>query len=382
MKRTKVLHVLSELAWGGVPMRTLELTRYVDSERYDLCFCTTVGAVDDFENQIEMAGGRVVTIPYDLVRFGRRFTSFLCQERFDAVHSHLYYQSGNILRLAARCRVPIRVAHFRSSSERPRTSWRRKCEGAILRHWIRRYATDILAVSEEAMTKAWHQNWRSDPRCRVVYNGLDLRPFENPPDRDGVRKELDVPNDAFVCIHVGRMATPKNHRRLVEIFAALLRQRQDAYLLLIGFGDKSIETDVRQRVDELGINQRVRFCGMRKDVPRLLMAADVMVFPSLWEGLPGVVLEACAAGVPVVASNLQTVREIASRLPGIEIVSLEDSNEAWASRIAWPIGGCDANRNSQTRTSRLRDSGFSIETHAEVMCSIWDGQQFAMPVGG
>lgn len=363
-------------------MRTLELTRYVDSERYDLCFCTTVGAVDDFDNQIEMAGGRVVTIPYDLVRFGTRFARFLRQERFDAVHSHLYYQSGNILRLAARCRVPIRVAHFRSSSERPRTLWRRKFEGAILRHWIRRYATDILAVSEEAMKKAWNENWRSDPRCRVVYNGLDLRPFENPPDREGVRKELAVPKDAFVCIHVGRMATPKNHRRLVEIFAALLRQRQDAYLLLIGFGDKNIEAAVRQRVDELGITERVRFCGMRKDVPRLLMASDVMVFPSLWEGLPGVVLEACAAGVPVVASNLQTVREIASRLPGIEIVSLDDSDEAWASRIAWPIGGCDANRNSQTRTSRLRDSGFSIETHAEVMCSIWDGQQFAMPVGG
>lgn len=382
MRRTKVLHVLSELGWGGVPMRTLELMRYVDSEKYDLCFCTIVGAVDDFAGQIEAAGGRVVEIPYNLFRFGRRFAELLRKERFDAVHSHLYYQSGNILRYAARHRVPIRVAHFRSSSERPRTSLRRILERDLLRRWIRRYATDILAVSEEAMTKSWDENWRSDPRCRVVYNGLDPRPFELPSDPEGVRKEFSIPADAFLCIHVGRMVTPKNHLRLVEIFAAVAQKRQDAHLLMIGTGDNDIEVAVRQRVDELGIAPRVRFCGMRKDVPRLLMASDVMVFPSLWEGLPGVVLEACAAGVPVVASNLQTVREIASRLPGIEVVSLDDTDESWASRIAWPIGGRGKTQTSPKPTSRLRNSVFSIENHAEVMCSIWDGQQFAMPVGG
>ena len=382
MKRTKILHVLGELGWGGVPMRTVELLRYLDSERYDLCLCALAGVVGNFGETIEAAGGRVVEIPYDLVHFSRRFVRLVREERFDAVHSHMYYQTGNILRLAARCGVPIRVAHFRSSQERPRTTWRRRIEGALLRRWIDRYATDILAVSEEAMSKAWRENWREDRRCRVVYNGLDPRPFESPPDREGVLAEFSLPAGAFLCIHVGRMVAAKNHLRLVDIFASVAQKREDACLLLIGVGEQAIEDAVRRRVAQLGVADRVRFCGLRKDVPRLLMAADVMVYPSLWEGLPGVVLEACAAGVPVVASNLLTMREIAQHLPGIELVSLDDPDESWALRIARPIDLRDAARSARGAVARVRESVFGIECYAEAMCSIWDGRQFAMPAGG
>lgn len=381
-KRTRILHVLGKLAWGGVPIRTLELLRYLDSDRYELWLLALDGVATSFGNEVEAAGGRVVEIPYGLLRFSRPFVRLLRREHFDAVHSHMYYQSGNILRLAASCGVPVRVAHFRSSQERPRTTWRRQAEAVILRRWIQRYATDILAVSEEAMGKAWREGWRDDPRCRVVYNGLDLRPFEVPCDRGAVLAELCLPHDAFVCIHVGRIVAAKNHVRLVEIFAAVARRRQDAHLLVIGEGSQEIEESVRQRVHERGLAERVHFCGLRRDVPRLLQAADVMVYPSLWEGLPGVVLEACAAGVPVVASDLQTIREIAQRLPGIEMVSLEDTNEAWASRICCPLGGPAAARTLHRPAARVRESVFGISHFAEAMCSIWDGQQFAMPAGG
>ncbi|MHB8899579.1 MAG: glycosyltransferase [Thermoguttaceae bacterium] len=381
MTQKKILHVLGELGWGGVPMRTLELLRYVDSERYELWVCALAGVVGNFGEQMEAAGGRVVEIPYGTVRFSRRFAGLLRAERFDGVHSHMYYQSGNILRVAARCGVPVRVAHFRSSRERPRTTWRRRLQAALLRHWIDRYATDILAVSEEAMSKAWRDDWRDDPRCRVVYNGLDARPFESPPDRAGVLAEFSLPADTFLCIHVGRMVAAKNHLRLVDIFAAVAGRRRDARLLLIGTGEPAIEQAVRRRVAELAITDRVHFCGLRKDVPRLLLAADVMVYPSLWEGLPGVVLEACAAGVPVVASNLLTIREIAQRLPGIELVSLGDADESWAERIARPLDLRGAGRSTPA-AARLRRSVFAIEWYAEAMCSIWDGRHMALPAGG
>ncbi len=363
-------------------MRTLELLRYVDSERYDLCVCTLTDTVGSFGEEIKAAGGRVVGIPYDLMRFSGRFVRLIRQERFDAVHSHMYYQSGNILRIAARCDVPIRVAHFRNSQERLRTTWRRRAEAVLLRHWIDRYATDILAVSEEAMSKAWRQNWHEDPRCRVVYNGLDLRPFESPSDRAGVLAEFSLPTDAFVCIHVGRMAAAKNHLRLVDIFAAVRQKREDAYLLIVGAGDPKIEHAARRRVAEMGIADHVRFCGLRKDVPRLLMAADVMVCPSLWEGLPGVVLESCAAGVPVVASDLLAIQEISRHLRGVELVSLDDPDEAWAARIARPINSPATTRSARDSVARVRDCGFGIERYAEAMCSIWDGQRHTSPTGG
>ena len=165
---TKVLHVFGRLGRGGAPMRTLEVLRHLDRQRYALVFCTLSDVVGDFQTDIEASGGRVARLPYGLVRFPARFRQLLRSERFGVVHSHVYYQSGNILRLAARCGVPVRVAHFRSSKESAKVTLRRRLQGVVLRRWIDRFATDILAVSEEAMAEAWGPSWREDPRCRVV----------------------------------------------------------------------------------------------------------------------------------------------------------------------------------------------------------------------
>ena len=377
---TRVLHVFGRLGRGGAPMRTLEVLRHLDPRRYALVFCTLSDVVGDFQKDIEASGGRVARLPYGLVRFPGRFRQLLRSERFGVVHSHVYYQSGNILRLAARCGVPVRVAHFRSSRESAKATLRRRLQRVVLRRWIDRFATDILAVSEEAMAEAWGQSWRQDPRCRVVYNGLDPQRFAAPSDRQSVLQEFRLPQDAYLCIHVGRLSAAKNHDRLVRIFAALALRRPEARLLLIGWGEKRIEDALARRIEELGIGHLVCRCGERSDVPRLLKAADVLVFPSLWEGLPGVVLEACAAGTPVVASDLPSIREIASRLGGIELVSLDESDQAWAMRASCPLVVRNAGRGGSVRLP-LGESVFGIGTCVDAMCSIWDRPPGGLPVG-
>jgi len=379
---TKVLHVFGRLGRGGAPMRTLDLLRHLDRQHYQLHFCTLSDVIGNFRHEIEAAGGRVVTAPYGLFRFARPFTRLLLHERFDVVHSHVYYQSGNILRLAARCGVPVRVAHFRSSHDGTYATPIRRLQQWLLRRWIKHYATDILAVSRQAMQSAWGDQWQCDPRCRVVYNGLDPHSFAAPSDRSRVLDEFALPDDAFLCIHVGRMSPAKNHGRLVEIFATVASQRADAYLLLVGWGEQTIEEATRRRVAELGLAGRVCFCGERSDVPRLLKAADVLVFPSRWEGLPGVVIEACAAGTPVVASDLPSIQEIAARLPGIETVSLDRSNQTWASRVSCPLRSRAARGNTQSLSGLLSDTEFAIRNCAETMCSVWDGQRRILPSGG
>ena len=124
------------------------------------------------------------------------------------------------------------------------------------------------------------------------------------------------------------MRPPKNHLRLIDIFGEVLRRQPTAVLLLVGQGRNAIERRLHRRIAQLGLGGQVVFCQERTDVPRLLGAADALIFPSLWEGLPGVVLEACAAGTPVLASDLPGVRDIAARLPRVRCLSLEADNSA------------------------------------------------------
>ena len=326
----KILQVLGSLDRGGAEICALEILRHVDRRHFESHFCVLSGLPGVLADQIRAAGGQVHLLARGRSGFAGRFRALLAKHRFDAVQSQVLYYSGFLLRLAAQCRAPIRTAVLHSSHDGRRSGPGRWLYRRLMRRWIDRYATDVVAVSEGAMAGAWREDWKSDPRCRVIYNGLDLRPFDAPVDVEQVRREFALPGHAPLYVHVGRMRKAKNHLRLLSIFAEMLRRQPAARLLLVGEGGNRIERDVRRRIAELGIADHLTVCGERSDVPRLLKAAAALIFPSRWEGLPGAVLEACAAGTPVLASDLPGVREIAARLPRVRCLSLEAEDACWA----------------------------------------------------
>ncbi|HTM51724.1 MAG TPA: glycosyltransferase [Bryobacteraceae bacterium] len=326
----RILHVLRKMDRGGAEMRTLDLMRNIDRNRYRFEFCCTSGLPGELDNEIRELGGRLHYIPLD-PRFPGRFSRLLRATPFDVVHSHVHYFSGYILRLAAKAGVPGRIAHFRSMTDGHGNNLRRRLQRRLMKGWLNRYATRILGVSEASLESAWGDRWRRDERCEVIYNGIDAGLFAGPGDRAGVRREFQIPGESPLCIHVGRMDEAKNHGRLLRIFEHVLKLRPDSYLILAGGGaDGAIERNARTLAADLGIEGRVTFAGTRGDVPRLLAAADLMIFPSLREGLPGAVLEASAAGAPVLASDLPCIVEISQQAPRVYCLSLAATDEAWA----------------------------------------------------
>ncbi len=368
-KPIKILHVLSRMSRGGAEVRTMEILRHIDRRRYRLEFCTLSGLPGELDDEIRAMGSDIHPLRRHPVTFPRRFGELLRRHRFDVVCSHVLYYAGIILRTAARNNTPGRVALFRSSHDGGGSGVVRRLYRRLMRGWIDRHATQIVAVGEGVMDRVWGTHWRSDQRCRVIYDGIDPTPFEQAERPEGVREEFGVPPDAPLFIHVGHLRRPKNHLRLIEVFAELRRRRPSARLLLVGEGDNRIEHLVRRRVAELNIDGHVVFCRRRTDVPRLLQAADAMIFPSLWEGLPGVVLEACAAGTPVLASDLPGVREIAARLPQVRYLPLEADDAQWA-RVAAEIS---QSRVADAARPSLADSIFTIDHCARRHCQVWEG---------
>jgi len=331
MKQTpiRVLHTLGALNPGGVETWLRQILKCM-GPGIEFSLCTLGSQPGMFKDEVEKLGVKVLRCPKstNLWSVGRRFRKILRDGGYDVVHSHVHLFSGFLLRWANAEGVPIRIAHSHTTrDDRPDTPPRRHyCK--LMKSWIRSYATHGLAASEHAAAALFGEQWKSDKRFRVFYNGIDLLPFQENLVRDNVRGEFGLSPDVPVVGHVGRFVPAKNHRFLLTIADELIRQRPDLQFLFIGDGPLRCEMEAQSR--SMGLASNVQFVGSRNDVPRLMRGAmDAFIFPSLWEGLPIALLEAQAAGLRCVFSDNIT-REIELLPAQMTRMSLSRSPGEWA----------------------------------------------------
>ncbi|MBN2477085.1 MAG: glycosyltransferase [Pirellulales bacterium] len=368
----RILHVFSRLGRGGAELRTVEMLRRVDARYAQFDFCSLSGLPGELDAEVEALGGRVQLLRRGLLGFPRSFQQWLHDRQFHVVYAHVLDYSGIVLRLAARCNVPVRVAMFRSPRDDRTAGTVRIAYRKLMRSWLDRYATHLVGVSEGVLDSVWGRRWRSDPRCQVIYNGIDPATLDGTSDRDGVAREFGLPADAPWYVHIGHLRRPKNHLRLLSIFAHVVQRQPSARLLLVGQGGDVEWRGIRQRIADLGLTGRVGLAGQRTDVPRLLKAADAMIFPSLWEGLPGAVLEACGLGTPTLASDLPGIREIASRLPFVRCLSLEEDDARWAEVAMEMCHGGSTPQQRETARRKFANSVFTIGRCVQQHRRIWE----------
>jgi glycosyltransferase involved in cell wall biosynthesis len=188
-----------------------------------------------------------------------------------------------------------------------------------------------LACSEVAAESYFGKNWKTDDRWKLFFCGEDLGPFANDLDARSVRRSLGISDDAFVVGHVGSFRDmQKNHIFLVRIARELIEA--DGRLRLLLVGDGALRPDVEREVARAGIKDQVIFTGTRADVPQLMGAMDLFLFPSLSEGLGLVMVEAQAAGLKCVHSDV--IPREAIVIPQLcWSVSLTKSPADWAQAV-------------------------------------------------
>jgi glycosyltransferase involved in cell wall biosynthesis len=330
----KVLQFLGSMGYGGVETWLMHVWRHIDRTKFQFDFCYTKPQPGAYAPEIESLGGRMVACRLDQRNpfgFARRFRALLRKGQYSVVHSHVHHFSGFVIRLAHRAGVPMRIAHSHSTSDGKGSGPSRILYHALMKHWIRKHATHGLAASGDAAVSLFGLNWQSDSRFRVVHCGIDLERFRQDVCRQAVRQELGIPLNALVVGHVGSFRPPKNHAFLLQIAAEVLKMRPDVRFLLVG--DGPLRPQIEARARDLGIEKNVIFAGVRSDVPRLMLGAmDVFLFPSLWEGLGIVLVEAQAAGLRCVSSDV--VPGQASVVPdAFNRFSLSANASTWATRV-------------------------------------------------
>lgn len=320
----RVLFVFGSLERAGGQLRTLELCDEL-RRRYaiEFDFCVLAMGPIELEEEVARLGGSLHVTPLRSPRFFSQFSSLLRSGRYHVVNCRPQLWTGLVLWLAARQRVPMRVATVGNAlgDAKRAPSRSRLARGIqsstaftwVMRSLIRRYATHVIGVSRDALDSVFPPSWQSGRDCRVIYYGHPLSRFQEAVDADGVRAEFGWPTDSRIIVHVGRFSPQKNHRVVLEAARLVYEQDQRVRLLLVGGG--RLRDVVDRLIDESGVREICAATGGRTDIPRLLLASDVFFLPSLWEGLPGAAMEALAAGLPVVASDIRPILEIAEFFP-------------------------------------------------------------------
>lgn len=381
-----VLHVLGGVGLGGAESRIMDLYRQMNREEIQFDFLVHADAVKRgfqemrqtgsgaekqsvkndtnvrkpqfYDEEIQAMGGHIYVLPkfkvYNYFAYRKAVTAFFAAHReFRVVQGHMTSTAGIYLPIAKKAGVPVTVAHSRNAGV---VKGAKGLATRFFRRGLAKKADYCFACSVLAGQDVFGEETVKAGQVKIIYNAIDVGRFTyDEKVRQEVRAQLDI-GEGLVLGHVGRFQYQKNHPYLLEVFAAVCKERQDARLLLLGEGEDM--PAMKEKCGQLGIAERVHFLGNRRDAERFYQAMDFFLLPSFFEGLPGVLVEAQAAGLRCLVSDAVTKEAQATDL--VTYLSIEEPPERWAEEI---LKQADYARRDTAQ--EMRQAGFDVRTQAE-----------------
>lgn len=360
----RVAQVIGKLSAAGVESVVNNYYRVINYSRIQFDYFIDDDSICEPPEEMIARGARYYRIPSTRHVYSRIHSLYQLfkQNGYKIVHSHMNSLNMPVLLAARLANVPIRISHSHSTSDL--TEGYRAALKHLLRPTARWWATDYMACGRWAGQWMFSYKEVQDGRVIILPNAIDVEKFRFCEEtRTAVRSELGL-ECRFVVGHVGRFMQQKNHAFLLKAFAALHKRRPDAVLLLVGDGE--LRVTIEKSVEMQGLEDSVRFLGIRKDVDRLYNAMDVFVLPSVYEGLPVVGVEAQAAGLPCIFS---THVDSGAAVGGeVHFLSLESGPEAWSRTIEQCAGRTE--RLQMADVVRVR--GYDIHLAGERLETIYE----------
>lgn len=366
----RVLQVFGKLGRGGLEAFVMNLYRAIDRNQIQFDFLLTAKG-GDYEDEAKNLGARIYYAPprsNGLKTYKSYLEDFFAQNaaRYSAIHLHASsLSSTEPLKYAKKYGISIRIIHSHSSSVK------QNLKGRIFHHIlhnfnklkIRNLATHYMGCSDKALDWLF-KGTGIRSKAVMVNNGIDSSQYQfNESVRKNIREAFGFKNE-FVIGHVGSFIHVKNHRFLVSLFEKILQVIPEAKLLLVGAGE--LEQSIKQQIHDIGIDSAVIFAGLRSDVDKVLQAIDLIIMPSLFEGLPVSLVEAQAAGLPIIASD--TISKDVALTSSIHFISLNDPIQNWINCVK----SIRKNYKRYDTSYEIKNKGFDIHEIAKYFYSIYN----------
>lgn len=322
----RVAHIVGKWLGGGVESVVMNYYKNIDRSKIQFDFICDEDSTNIPFDEIKELGGKVIIVPSysHIFSYNKELNKIFKENKYKIVHSHINTLNVFPLRIARKCKVPIRISHSHSTSNKKEI--KKNIIKSILKPFSKLYATDYYACSKYAGIYLFGQN----TKFNILNNAIDLDKFKyNKKYNNEIRKELNISSDTFVIGHVGRFVTQKNHSFLIDIFYELQKTNPNSALLLVGQGP--LQDKIKLKVKNLHIEDKVYFLNQRNDVYKIFSSFDVFLLPSLYEGLPVVGVEAQASGLLCVLSDNMTKET--KVLESTVFVSSKENASYWSKTI-------------------------------------------------
>ncbi len=350
----RILQCVNDMHRAGLETMLMNYYRNIDREKIQFDFLTHRPQRSDYDDEIESLGGKIYyaprLYPQNYPKYFKWMKQFFSEHsEYKIVHSHIDAMSYLPLKAAKKANIPVRIAHSHNTAIDRDFKY-------LLKNYFRfklpKVANYYCACGKEAGEFLF-------PGKEYMYvpNAIEIDRFLfNENVRMKKRRELGI-KDEIVIGHIGRMSYQKNHKYLIDVFAEILKKKNDSILLLIGVGEKL--DDIKKYVEKLGLSEQVRFLGNRADVDELYQAMDVFVMPSLFEGLPVVGVEAQFSGLSCIFSD-QVPEEVNFTNKSM-FISLNEKKDIWADKVIAAVDKTNRER------PELKNSIFNIKQSAALL---------------
>ncbi len=355
----RILQVSWGMERGGAETLLMNIYRHIDRTKVQFDFLLSSDYKTAYEDEIEALGGRIYHINrflgYNKLSYDRALKKFLIEHpEHMIIHDHLMDSASETLRVAKKM-GRITVAHSHIAETKTDFS-------DLIRFFFRRNLWRRADYRFACSKEAGEWLYRGKAGYTVLNNAIETEKFSfDEKTRENKRKELAIEQETIVVINIGRMVEQKNQTRVLDIFSRFLTKHNNSKLLIAGKGE--LENKLKKKAESLDIENAVMFLGERDDIPALLAASDIFLFPSLFEGLGIVLIEAEAEGlVSVFSSHLPGEVDLEKDL----IYRVELSSNDWV----WVEGMEEALETKIKREERymaVKEKGYDIKEIAKKM---------------
>ncbi len=360
MEPIRVLMLFTNMNRGGAESMVMSYYRNIDRSKVQFDFLVHRLERGAYEDEIEQLGGRIYRlIPFHPFTFGqyKKLVSRFSDEHpeYQIIHGHCSELGYFIYKEASQRGIPHIIAHAHNAHALYDMKWPFR---TWFKHRMRKYLTHEFTCGQEAAV--WLFGRELAKQAVFQRNAIDTQLFIfDVESRAPIRKEFGVSEDTLLIGHVGRFERQKNHTFLIDVFENVLKYNPNSRLLLVG-GTGDLEGSIRNKVQEKELTDKVIFAGTRSDVPQILSAMDVFLFPSFMEGMSLSMLEAQCAGLPCLVSN--SIPKEISVTDLITYYPLERSAEDWAKRLLEVSKG---KSDRMVYSKKVAEAGYDIKKNAE-----------------
>lgn len=365
----RILQTVGGMNRGGIETWLMNVLRHIDRDRFQIDFLVHTTEPCAYDREIRALGSKIIPCLYPSKPwlYARNFRQILRKYgSYDVVHSQHYLFSGFILRLAAQENVPFKISHIHPLTDINDKRFLRSIYRKMMSRWTAKYATHIIAPSKNTL-----ESFRAICNCSaqqtdILYNGIELERFSAKVDRIAIRQKFSLPVDKPIVIYVARFAPHKNHLQMLRIAEQINQERTEVHFVMVGsHGEvlKILQEKTSQRKD-------ISILTGIEDISGLLNAADLFFFPSLEEGFGVVAIEAAAAGLPIVATDLPTIREACS--PSQHAFMFSPNDDEMARQNIMQILNNEELRKKLSDEARQWATNFSIVQSVNKLVSIYE----------